>query len=183
MNIVLIGMSGSGKTTIGDALRKKLDLKLIDTDEEIKKYTSMEIEDIFKEKGEAYFRDLETKILEDNKNIKNAVIATGGGIILRDENIDMLKLMGRRILLRGTSDTLVRNLKNSQEVRPLLKDAKDLKLDIINMIETRKSNYLRAADYVINIDDKSVESIVDEIVQFINIDRWCISWYNKCGFY
>ncbi len=171
MNIILIGMSGSGKTTIGEYLRSNFSFKVLDTDNKIKERMNMEIEDIFKEYGEEYFRDMETQVLEDYKLIDNYVVATGGGIILREKNREILKSMGKRIFLKGTSETLVRNLKDSQEVRPLLKNPKDLNLDIKQMMEKRKEKYLAAADIVLEIDGKSVEELVNEIVSFINLDR------------
>ncbi len=169
MNIILVGMSGSGKTSIGSRIKEKFNMNLIDTDEEIKKETNKTIENIFKEDGEEFFRDYETKILNKYKNEKDTIFATGGGIILREENRDLLKQMGTRILLKAEPETLMRNLKNSQEVRPLLKDDINLKIDLENMMEKRRNMYLDSADYTIDINDKSIDEIVDEIVEIKNL--------------
>lgn len=171
MNIILIGMSGSGKTTLGKALGESLDMDLVDTDDFIRRSEGRTIDSIFQEDGEAYFRDLETRVLRDYAGLDNTIIATGGGIILRQENVDQLARLGKRILLKGSPETLVRNLRASQEVRPLLKEAEDLRLDIVAMMEKRKDQYLRAADFIIDIDNKTVDEICQEIIAFINVDR------------
>ncbi|MCH5170988.1 MAG: AAA family ATPase [Oscillospiraceae bacterium] len=93
-NIVLIGMPGSGKTTIGQAVAKKLGRYLIDTDIEIKKEIKTEISDFFGEYGEEKFRDIETDVIKKIAKLSGVVIATGGGAILRQENIEALKMNG-----------------------------------------------------------------------------------------
>ena len=93
-NIVLIGMPGSGKTTIGQAIAKKLGRDFIDTDIEIKKEIKTEISDYFQEFGEGKFRDIETDVIKKVAKLSGVVIATGGGAILRQENIDALKMNG-----------------------------------------------------------------------------------------
>lgn len=93
-NIVLIGMPGSGKTTIGQAVAEKLGREFIDTDIEIKKVIETEISDYFSEYGEEKFRDVETDIIKDISKYSGVVIATGGGAVLRRENVDALKMNG-----------------------------------------------------------------------------------------
>ena len=93
-NIVLIGMPGSGKTTIGKAVAQKLGRDFIDSDDEIKKIIKTEISDYFSQYGEEKFRDIETQVIKDISTRSGAVIATGGGAVLRHENIDALKMNG-----------------------------------------------------------------------------------------
>lgn len=93
-NIVLIGMPGSGKTTIGQAVAKKLGRDFIDSDDEIKKIIKTEISDYFSQNGEEKFRDTETQVIKDIAKSSGVVIATGGGAVLRRENIDALKMNG-----------------------------------------------------------------------------------------
>lgn len=93
-NIVLIGMPGSGKTTIGQAVAKKLGRDFIDSDDEIKKIIKTEISDYFSQNGEENFRDVETEVIKDIAKSSGVVIATGGGAVLRQENIDALKMNG-----------------------------------------------------------------------------------------
>lgn len=93
-NIVLTGMPGSGKSTIGKAVAEKLHREFIDTDEEIKKEIKMEISDYFEKFGEKAFRDVETEVIKEIAKKSGVVIATGGGAILREENINALKMNG-----------------------------------------------------------------------------------------
>lgn len=93
-NIVLIGMPGSGKTTIGQAVAKKLGRDFVDSDDEIKNIIKTEISDYFSQYGEENFRDVETQVIKDIAKRSGTVIATGGGAILRRENIDALKMNG-----------------------------------------------------------------------------------------
>lgn len=93
-NIVLIGMPGSGKTTIGQAVAEKLGRDFIDTDIEIKKNIKIEISDYFSQYGEEKFRDIETQVIKDISTRSGAVIATGGGAVLKQENVDALKMNG-----------------------------------------------------------------------------------------
>lgn len=93
-NIVLIGMPGSGKTTIGQAVAKKLGRDFVDSDDEIKNIIKTEISDYFSQYGEENFRDAETQVIKDIAKRSGTVIATGGGAILRHENIDALKMNG-----------------------------------------------------------------------------------------
>lgn len=93
-NIVLIGMPGSGKTTIGQAVAEKLGRDFIDTDDEIKKVIKTEISDYFSKYGEEKFRDAETAVIKEISKRSGTVIATGGGAVLRKENVDALKMNG-----------------------------------------------------------------------------------------
>lgn len=93
-NIVLIGMPGSGKTTIGQAVSKTLGRDFIDSDDEIKKIIKTDISDYFEKYGEEKFRDVETEVIKNISKLSGAVIATGGGAVLRQENVDALKMNG-----------------------------------------------------------------------------------------
>ena len=97
MNIIIIGFMGSGKTTIGRKLAKLIEYSFVDTDSEIEDDQGCSVSEIFKYGGEECFREMETRLLEKLKNIDNSVIATGGGIVLREENRKMLKGIGKRV--------------------------------------------------------------------------------------
>ncbi len=109
---------GSGKTTIGRKLAKLIEYSFVDTDSEIEDDQGCSVSEIFKYGGEECFREMETRLLEKLKNIDNSVIATGGGIVLREENRKMLKGIGKRVYLRVPEEELARRLKNDRN-RPL----------------------------------------------------------------
>lgn len=106
-NIVLIGMPSCGKTTLGKMLAKGFNKKFIDTDEEIIKKAAITIPEIFEKHGEEYFRNLESEVIKELSQNQSLVIATGGGAILRRENIDLLKQNGKIIFIDRPLDLLI----------------------------------------------------------------------------
>lgn len=157
-NIILIGMMGSGKTAIGKWLSTALNLKFVDTDQVIEELQGQEITQIFERQGVAYFRQLESALVEKLLNINDTVLATGGGIILNPNNTLLLKQIGTVIYLRGSIEQLRSNLSNESHTRPLLKHNN---IDTILMV--REKLYEGAAHYMIDIDHKSIASIGQEI--------------------
>lgn len=165
-NIVLIGMSGAGKTTIGKYLAKKLNMTLVDTDDIIVKKTGSTIDEIFNNRGEKYFRELEKKVVEEVSKYDSAVITTGGGVVLNRTNIDCLRNNGVIFLLQASIETLYNNLKRDEilnDHRPLLKGP-DLKKRLEKLYKERKNLYISSADYIIQVDGKAVDEIGNEII-------------------
>lgn len=155
-NIVLIGMPGSGKTTVGKALAEKTGRIFIDTDELIKN-THGDIASIFAE-GEQYFRDIETTAVKKASINNAAIIATGGGAVLRQENVDALKQNGVLFFL----DRALENIEPTAD-RPLSKNAESLK----KLFYERFERYLEVSDYQIKVDT-SVENTVNRITEILN---------------
>lgn len=162
MNIVLIGFMGSGKTSVGKGLAKELSFNFIDTDLSIEEENQTSINNIFGKYGEVYFRDLETKKLVSLKEkAQDTIISTGGGIILREKNIDLLKEIGIVIYLKTSATTIVNRLKYDN-TRPLL--AGNNKEEKVNeILGFRESIYEKAADYIIDTNNKTISQIIDEI--------------------
>ena len=106
-NLVLVGMPGSGKSTVGAILAKKTGRKLVDLDEEIARRSGMTIPQIFQTRGEAAFRDLETQVIRELASTTGAIVSTGGGAILRDENVAALKQNGRLFFLDRPLEALL----------------------------------------------------------------------------
>lgn len=165
-NIVLIGPSGIGKTTIGKYISKMMNKKLIDTDNEVEKYEKRSIEKIFEISGEKYFRKLEENIIEKACDMSDVVIATGGGVVLSNANMEMLKKSGIIFLLYGSIDTIINNLKKSDIERPLLK-SNNIYDRVEQMLNDREYYYFKNADYIINVDNKSIDEIGKEIVYIL----------------
>ncbi len=151
-NIVLIGMMGCGKTTCANLLSKKLDRPVLDTDALIVERENRSISDIFSSEGENYFRDLETAISGEIGEKSGFIIATGGGLPLRKENVAALRKNGIVFWLkRDPASTFA---SESMDGRPLAQEGQDA---FIKRFEQRAPIYQAAADYVIeNFSDPEI---------------------------
>lgn len=160
-NIVLIGPMGSGKTSVGRRLSCVLNKDFFDTDFEIVTRTGVSIEHIFDVEGEEGFRKRETKVLSDFIHIPNIVIATGGGIVTRAENLELLKKTFV-VYLTADIDTLVERCSKSKS-RPLINQATDKHKTISDIFYKREEFYKQAADCTINVGGKKLYAIINEI--------------------
>lgn len=168
MNIALIGMMGSGKTTVGCLLKEKISgFSFVDTDEEIVKAENMSINEIFAKKGENYFRKIETEILNKYLNLDNFIISTGGGVIKSEENIKNLKEKSLVIYLKADACNIYERIKNNKE-RPLL-NSNDMKAEIENILSQRTSKY-EQAHIVVDTCGKNFNIIIEEIIKKAGID-------------
>ena len=163
-NIVLTGFMGTGKTTIGRELSKMLHMKLVDIDAEIEKTQKMKINDIFRIYGEQYFRDIETDMIKKLSRGKNIIISTGGGAVLRDENMEALKENGIIFCLNASTETIMERTGRSED-RPLLK-VENPKEKISEMLSSRRPFYKKAG-IMIETDCKTPLEIVQEIMEII----------------
>lgn len=160
-NIYLVGFMGCGKSAVAQELGRQTGLKVIDTDAQIVKREGMEISDIFADKGESAFRDIETNVLKEVSRKGGNIISCGGGIILRDENITVMKRHGIVILLTAEPDTIYRRICNDDK-RPLLNDDMSVK-HISDMLEKRRNFYEQAADIMIKTDAMTVAEIAQHL--------------------
>lgn len=158
---------GTGKTTNGRRIAKKLNKEFIDTDKYIEEKNKIKIEEIFKLYGERYFRFLENHAIKEISSLNNKVISTGGGTVLNPENKKLLKQNGIIILLNSSVETVCEHLRNSFKKRPLL-DKKNWENDVEKLLNERKKIYFECSDFVINIDGKNHFQIVNEIIDFYN---------------
>ena len=162
LKICIIGMPGSGKSTIGRILSKKLNYKFFDTDENIEDETKTKINDIFTHKGEPYFRELETRVLSKLIKINKVVISTGGGIILKNKNI-LNKCFN--IYLQCDEDILIERASRNKD-RPLLYI--DIKKNMKNLFNERKDIYNDLADLKINTKS-DIQKTITEILNKLPI--------------
>ena len=167
MKIILIGLMGAGKTTIGKELSNKLNLRFIDMDDEIEKQSKMSIVDIFKKYGENRFREIESKLLEKAVLEDDIIISTGGGIIKIDDNRKLLKKQDNVVFLNGSIDTLVKNVSNDIYKRPLLKDSTDLYIKIEELLSERYEKYKESSNIIIDINNKNINEVVSQILVYI----------------
>ena len=162
LKICIIGMPGSGKSTIGRILSKKLNYKFFDTDENIEDETKTKIKDIFANEGEVHFRELETRVLSKLIKINKVVISTGGGIILKNKNI-LNKCFN--IYLQCDEDILIERASRNKD-RPLL--YKDIKKNMKNLFNERKDIYNKLADLKINTKS-DIQKTITEILNKLPI--------------
>jgi len=168
-NIYLIGMMGSGKSTIGELLAKNLYYKFIDVDDFIVEHSEYEsINEIFEKKGEKFFRTLEKEAMKEISKFENKIVATGGGVILNDENIQMMSSSGLVLYLKSDIDHLVNRLEGATD-RPLLKN-EDLKDKLNTLYSNRKNLYNKAANLVFEITSKDKQRIIEEILKRLEGD-------------
>ncbi len=162
-NIVLIGMMGAGKSTIGHLLDERLkDFFYLDMDKEIEKLAQKHIPEIFAQDGEEHFRMLEHQLIQKFSNYHNQVISTGGGIVENIENINLLKKNGVIFYLYAKVDTLYNRLKKTND-RPLLKHPNPK--ERIKELVKKREPYYKMADFEVNTDNKDLVQIVQEILE------------------
>ncbi|MBM4141879.1 MAG: shikimate kinase [Nitrospira sp.] len=163
-NIVLTGFMGTGKTEVGKELSRLLDMKLIDVDTEIEKSRKLTINDIFKKFGEPRFREIETEMIKNLSEKKNIIISTGGGAVLKQENMNALRKNGVIVCLTASPETILKRTSRNND-RPLLQVENPLK-KIKELLNFRKPFYEKA-DIIINTNDKTPLQIAEEIIDEI----------------
>lgn len=161
LNVYLIGMMGSGKTTVGQLLAQKLHYRFLDTDEIIETISHKTITQIFVQEGEASFRQLETDVLKEVSAYTRTVIATGGGIILRQDNWSHLR-DGMVIWLDAPIDVLTHRLAQDN-TRPLLQE-EDLTVKLTDLKQEREFLYQQADITISVLDRDTPQDIVHKIL-------------------
>lgn len=162
-NIHLVGMPGAGKSTVGKALARALALTFVDADQELIAHTGVPIATIFEVEGEAGFRDRETQILGELCQRQGMLLATGGGVVLREENRRLLKTSGAVIFLNASLDHLWQRTRNDSR-RPLLQT--DRPRDALrSLLDVRTPLYREVADLVVETGRQSVGRLVQQIIE------------------
>ena len=157
---------GSGKTTLGKVLSKKLDKDFYDSDQVIEEKLGVNVPMIFEYEGEAGFREREKDILKELVSKQNIVLATGGGIILSESNRDLLAKNGIVIYLKSNQKDLVLRMKNDK-TRPLLKNG-NVELIIKKLCQEREPLYEEISDFKVVTKNKRIHEVVNEIVRIIS---------------
>ena len=169
MKIVLIGYRGTGKSSVGKRLARKLKAPFYDTDDLIEATTGRSIGDIVSEEGWACFRQMEKEIIQEVASRKKGVVASGGGAVMDEENAGILKKNGTLIWLDANVETIIQRIytdsQNRKKRPPLSND--DLYKETADLLEKRLPVYRGLADFSVNTAGKGVDEIVDEIYQFL----------------
>ncbi len=161
-NLVLIGFMGCGKSSVGQYLAQKCGFTFVDTDALIEERAGCKIREIFQEKGEEYFRDMETDVLSELvRTAKRQVIATGGGMPVREKNQKLLRKLGFVVYLSVTPETVLERLQGDT-TRPLLQKASK-EDELRRLLTERKFVYQMTAHKVVAVDGKTIPEIAAEI--------------------
>lgn len=160
-------MPGGGKSTVGRYLARRLDTPFVDTDATIEKRIGCSIRSYFEQEGESRFRDLEALVLDEVLTAAHGVVATGGGIVLRDGNRSLLHERSICVYLRSTPDELFRRLRHDTK-RPLLQVADPL-ARLRQLFDERDALYREAAHYVIETGRPSVPTLVNMILMQLEL--------------
>lgn len=162
-HIFLIGFMGCGKSTNARYLSKLTGAKQMEMDQKIVEEQGMAITDIFSRFGEQHFRDLETELIRSMKEKEPMVVSCGGGAVLREENVALMKACGKIVLLTATPEAIFDRVKDSED-RPILNGNMNVEY-ISELMEKRRPKYEAAADLVISTDMKNVREICEEILE------------------
>ncbi|GAB4458073.1 MAG: shikimate kinase [Armatimonadaceae bacterium] len=166
VNIALIGFMGSGKTTVGNLLAQQLGWAFVDTDALIESRAGRPIPDLFREEGEASFRDREAAVIRDVCEARQQVIATGGGAVLRPENVAALREAAWVVWLTARADVVLNRTGNDAATRPILAQGQgDPLTHILRLLGERGPCYRIAADLIVDTSDRPAAAIADEVLR------------------
>jgi shikimate kinase len=164
-SIVLIGFMGAGKSSTGKALARKMELPCFDTDEIVSRRFGLLVTEIFARFGEEKFRDAETEALGQLSLVTPAIIITGGGIVLRPENVKILRALGRVVSLEADEETLFRRI-SRRATRPLLQ-TEDPRATLRELLRVRGPLYGAAADVRLDTSRLTHDEVADEVLKRI----------------
>ncbi|MBQ8885581.1 MAG: shikimate kinase [Clostridia bacterium] len=163
MNLILCGMMGAGKTTLGVKIADKTGRRWYDTDGMIVDRHGR-ISDIFEYYGEEHFRRLESNVVRELSQKDDLILSTGGGLVLRPENSELLKKNGKIVFLRASLETLIGRLKIYED-RPLLQgDSSILAAKLSELLKERTPIYESVSDYIVDVDGKTAEENAEAVI-------------------
>ena len=163
-NVVLIGFMGTGKTTVGRLLAGRLGRPFVDSDKKIELWHGMSIKEMFENHGENYFRQREKEAIARLSRYHNAVIATGGGVVLQQKNMERLKRHGVIIALTAELEMILQRTAR-KDARPLLNGVERAET-VRNLLQNRESLYKQAA-FVVDTTTLTPQQVVAEIMEFL----------------
>ena len=166
MNIVLIGYRGAGKSAVGRRLAARLGRTLVSTDAEVVKRADRTIPEIVAKEGWEYFRDLESDICRELADRDQLVIDTGGGAILRPQNVEALKKNGTVFWLEASVEIITKRIGRDTQ-RPSLTGTKSFVDEIQDVLRERTPQYQAAADHVIRTEDQPIDQLVETLLTFV----------------
>lgn len=165
MNVVLVGFMASGKTSVGRRVAKRLGYRFMDTDQFIEAEQGCTINDIFGYQGEAYFRELESQLLERLKRCDSYVFSTGGGILTTPGNLERLREIGVLVFLKADTEDIITRLSNdTRRPNARAEDPEALRARVLGLLEVRMPLY-EQADIVIETLGKTPNQVAGEVIR------------------
>ncbi len=170
-NLVIVGFMGTGKTEVGRIVSQQMGRTFVDIDDQIVRAAGMTINDIFKNHGEELFREIESGIIKKFSEIEGLVISTGGGSLLRVENVENLRRTGVLICLTASPEEIARRVADDRH-RPLL-DVSDRVGTVRDMLAKRSGSY-RQSDLTVDTDGKDAAAAAQEVLDAFRryVERW-----------
>ena len=165
-NLFLVGFMGAGKTSVSAALGRMLDLPVMEMDDKIARQEGMTIPELFRQKGEAYFRRCETGLLRELAGQGPLVVSCGGGVPMRQENVAAMRACGTVVLLTARPEVILARVKDDHS-RPLLEGHKDV-LYIAGLMAQRQGAYEAAADVTVDTSDLTIEEVCRAALRQVN---------------
>ncbi|MHB1604902.1 MAG: shikimate kinase [Leptospirales bacterium] len=165
--IILVGPRGAGKTTIGHALARNLDLPFYDTDRLVEEYLGEPIAQFWGREGEACFRKKESEIVRRIPNLPPGVVATGGGVVLDQDNRKCLRECGMIFYISLRPESLVSRLQNGWGVRPRLMKSLSLEEEVREVLLKREPIYKEVSDYIVSADGQGIPQVVQIILKHL----------------
>lgn len=164
MNLYLIGYRGTGKTTLGRALSIQLKMDSVDMDDLLVENLGMTIPDIFKNKGEAFFRNEESRLLKELSVREDLVVSTGGGVIILPENREILRSSGTCVWLQASVEQIYQRIAGDAN-RPALTEHQSQLEEIRSMLNTREPWYRETAHLVLDTEKMGIQACVESIMK------------------
>lgn len=165
-NVALVGFMGAGKSTVGRELAARLGKTFVETDTLVERRAGMSVSDVFACYGEPHFRDLESAVVREAAKSHNCVIACGGGVVLREENVAALKASSVLVYLEVSPQSVLSRIGPQSTVRPLL-SGPDRERRVAELMEQRRTSYEAAADVTVATDGLAVEQIVCHVQELL----------------
>lgn len=163
----LVGMMGSGKSTVGSQVAHRMGLDFVDTDDLVASVTESTIADLWNDQGEDKFRRLESQMIASAAAGEKVVVATGGGVVLDQDNISQMRRSGLVVWLKASPEVLAERV-GRDSTRPLMAASDDPVQALATLLLKREGRYAEAAHAVVDTDDRPVDEIVARVLELWN---------------
>ena len=166
-HLILVGLPGSGKTTVGQAVAEQTGRTFLDLDHEIERREQRSISQIFAERGEPYFRQREREVTEELTLVGNMIVAPGGGWIANPDVVALVRPPSQLVYLRVRPDTALKRLGPMRSLRPLLTRPNPL-VELERLLAARKASY-ESADHVVDVELYNLQRVIERVIELASM--------------